>query len=158
VAAGDYLHPAHYLKRETLTADPLIPGTFYALGGNNSTGSAILWKTVDGGATFTKVSAPGLGRTGYWDFRYNSHIVAVPGVSGHLFALAGRTDDGTRPYWRSTDGGRTWTEKSNLLNAHGLGVGAPMTAGGNPTLFTFGTVAGVQGLYRSSDFGESGPS
>lgn len=153
--AGDYLHPAHYLKREILTADATTAGTFYALGGNNSTGIAVLWKTVDGGATFAKVVTSGLSRTGYWDFRYNSHLVSVPGKPGVLFALAGRTDDGTRPYWRSTDGGRTWSQLENLRNAHAMGVGASMTPGGNPTLFTYGTVGSASGLYRSSDLGNS---
>ena len=155
VTAGDFLHPRHYLKREGLAADPLVAGTFYAIGGNDVSGDSMLWKTTDGGATFEKVVAQGqgMGRPGYWDFRFNSHLVAMPGRSGHLFALAGKTDDADHPYWHSTDGGRTWVQREDLRNAHSLGIGAPMTPGGNPTLFTYGKIGTVHGLYRSSDFG-----
>lgn len=153
--SGDYLHPAHYLKRRILAADPLTAGVFYALGGNQDTGSAVLWKTTDGGASWAKVTTTGLDRPGYSDFRFNSSLVAIPGEPGHLFALAGPTDDGNRPFWRSTDGGVTWVQKSNLLNAHALGVGAPMGDGGHPTLFTVGSVGGRHGVYRSSDLGDS---
>ena len=154
VVAGDFLHPAHYLKREILTADPLIPGTFYALGGNDRTGDSAVWKTVDGGANWTKLPGTGL-RPQYWDFRFNSHLVAMPGRSGHLFALPGHTDSGGHPFWRSIDGGLTWQEKTSVLNAHALGVGAPLTAGGAPTLYTYGRVGTKSGLYQSTDAGDT---
>jgi len=154
VVAGDYLHPAHYLKRRILTADPHQPGTFYALGGNDITGDSALWKTVDRGASWVKTTTTGL-RRAYWDFRFNAHLVAIPGKPGLLFAIAGPTDSGGHPYWRSTDGGVTWTEQSQVLDAHVLAVGAPMQSGGNPTLFTYGRVGGQIGVYRSSDLGES---
>jgi hypothetical protein len=153
VVEGDFLHPAHYLKRETLTADPVVPGTFYALGGNDRTGDPAVWKTMDGGANWTKLPATGL-RPSYWDFRFNSHLVAVPGRSGHLFALAGHTDSGGHPFWRSTDGGMTWQEKTSVLNAHALGVGAPLTPGGPPTLYTYGRVGTKSGIYQSTDYGD----
>ena len=110
--AGDFLHPAQYLKRKTLAADPLVAGSFYAVGGNDQTGDSTLWKTLDGGAVWNRVtSTTGPGRRGYWDFRFNSRLVALPGRSGHLLALPGVTDSGNHPYWRTTDGGRSWTEQ-----------------------------------------------
>ena len=153
--AGDYLHPVHYLRREGLAADSMQAGHFYALGGNYDTGDTVLWKTTDGGGNWARVVTTGLNRSGYWDSRYHAQLAVLPGRPGHMIVLAGRTEDASRPFWRSTDGGRTWTEKSNLLDAHSLGIGAPLLPGGNPTLFTYGTVSGVRGLYRSSDFGDS---
>jgi hypothetical protein len=151
-ATNDFLHPNHYLKRKILVADPSAAGVFYALGGNNDTGNAILWKSTNAGATWNKVAATGL-RAGYWDFRYNSNLVAA---SGRLYALPGRTDDASRPYFSSADGGVTWTMHEQLLDAHGLAVSAPTTGGGNRTFYTYGkTSTSAHGLYRSTDLGAS---
>ncbi len=96
-----------------------------------------------------------LGRPGYYDTRYNSSLVAVPGGSGYLFAVPGRTDGGSTALFRSSDGGVTWTEKSDVLDAADVAVGAPMTTGGNPSLYTYGKLAGTYGFLRSTDFGNT---
>lgn len=79
--------------------------------------------------------------------------MALPGRSGHLLALPGVTDSGNHPYWRTTDGRRSWTEQTVLRDAHDIGIGAPPVAGGSPTLFGYGEVSGIRGLYRSTDLG-----
>ena len=151
-AASDFLHPNHYLKRKILVADPSTAGVFYALGGNNDTGNAILWKSTNSGATWNKVATTGF-RAGYWDFRFNSKLVAA---SGRLYALPGRTDDASRPYFSSGDGGVTWTMHESLLDTHGIAVSAPTTSGGNRTFYAYGkTSTSTHGLYRSTDLGVS---
>lgn len=152
VAAGDQTHPAHFLKRRVLVAHPTTPGTFYLLGNANATGNPILWRTTNGGATWTKLTTTGL-RAGFYDFRFNSHLVTD---GTYLYALPGKTDGGDRPMFRAplTDV-TTWTQLTGLLNAHDLGVGAPLGGQTIPTLWSYGrkTASGTDGLHYSTNLG-----
>lgn len=148
LTTSDFLHHRYNFHRQILAAHPNSPGLFYALGGTTA-GAAILWKSADGGATWDKVSTTGL-RSTESDFSFNTHFVILNTPSGVRFIATGHT-----PWCRSEDGVTWEVTTTPLVVPVALGVGAPMSNGGNPALYTYGLVAGVRGLHRSTDLGDS---
>jgi hypothetical protein len=144
--SGQFLHNQYTQARKILVADPDTPGVFYALG-SDATGAAILWKSVDGGATWDAAWASGPAEVGSNGFKYDSTLVAT----GEYLIAAPGTGGGC--FYRSRDGGQ-WEKMCTLEGALGMGVGAPITGGsGNAALYTYGTVDGATGIYRSTDYG-----
>jgi hypothetical protein len=141
-----FLHSRYTQARKILVADPDTQGLFYALG-SDATGAAILWKSVDGGATWNAVWASGPAEAGSNGFKYDSTLVTN---GGYLIAAPGM---GGGCFYRSRDGGQ-WEKMCTLEGALGMGVGAPIAGGsGNAALYTYGTVDGATGIYRSTDYG-----
>jgi xyloglucan-specific exo-beta-1,4-glucanase len=56
---------------------------------------------------------------------------------------------------RSTNSGTSFVQIANVSNCAGIGFGKAATAGGYPTIFIWGTVNGMHGLFRSTDTGNS---
>lgn len=134
--------------------DPVSPKILYAAsyqrrrtwwGVNGGGGGSGLWKTMDAGETWTKITGGGfpapkdgiLGRIGISVFRAKPttlYIIAEVGAEGGISVNVG--DDGLAPkpgqaccgdpgsrngpdrsgVWRSDDGGKTWTFLSNVNN------------------------------------------
>jgi hypothetical protein len=141
-----FLHNQYVQARKILVADPDTQGLFYALG-SDATGAAILWKSVDGGATWNAAWSSGPAEVGSNGFKYDSTLVAT---GGYLIAAPGR---GGGCFYRSRHGGQ-WEKICTLEGALGMGVGAPIRGGnGNAALYTYGTVDGATGIYRSTDYG-----
>jgi hypothetical protein len=144
--SGQFLHPLYVQARKILVADPETPGLFYALG-SDATGAAIVWKSVDGGATWNAAWASGPADVGSFGFKFDSTLVAT---GGYLIAAPGR---GGGCFYRSQHGGQ-WEKMCTLEGALGMGVGAPIAgANGNAALYSYGTVDGATGVYRSTDYG-----
>jgi hypothetical protein len=144
--SGQFLHPVYVQARKILVADPDTPGLFYALG-SDATGAAIVWKSVDGGATWNAAWASGPAEVGSFGFKLDSTLVAT---GGYLIAAPGQ---GGGCFYRSRDGGQ-WEKMCTLEGALGMGVGAPIAGGnGNAALYTYGTADGATGVYRSTDYG-----
>lgn len=118
-------------------SDPVTNNKFYAY--NSSNGTVLV--STDGGANFTTAGTTSSG---------GSQIIrTAPGLAGHLWIAL--KWGGLR---RSTDGGKTFTTPSSAVtvcDAVGLGAKAP---GANYfTIYIWGTINGVKGLYRSTDEG-----
>lgn len=144
--AGQFLHNKYVQARKILVADPVVQGHFYALG-SDATGAAILWASVDGGATWNVSWSSGPAANGGKGFKYDSTLVAA---GGYLIAAPG-TGGGCS--YRSRDRVQ-WEKICSLQGALGMGVGAPVPSGnGNATLYSYGTVDGATGIYRSTDYG-----
>jgi xyloglucan-specific exo-beta-1,4-glucanase len=150
--AGQYLHDRYTQARKILVADPDTPGLFYALG-SDTTGAAVVWKSADGGATWNVTWESGPADVGSNGFKFDSTLVAT---GGYLIATPG-TDGGC--FYRSREGGQ-WEKMCTLEGALGMGVGAPIEGGkpiaggnGNVALYTYGTLDGSTGIYRSTDYG-----
>ena len=144
--AGQYLHNKYTQARKILVADPATSGLFYALG-SDASGAAILWKSVDGGANWNIAWESGPAEDGSNGFKYDSTLVAT---GGYLIAAPG---GGGGCFYRSRDGG-PWEKMCTLEGAVGMGVGAPIAGGnGNAALYSYGTVDGATGIYRSTDYG-----
>lgn len=144
--AGQFLHNKYVQARKILVADPVVQGHFYALG-SDATGAAIVWASVDGGATWNVSWSSGPAENGGNGFKYDSTLVAA---GGYLVAAPG-TGGGCS--YRSRDR-VVWEKICSLQGALGMGVGAPVPSGhGNATLYSYGTVDGATGIYRSTDYG-----
>ncbi len=80
---------------------------------------------------------------------YGSKILrAVPGVEGDLWFAAGW--DGLK---RSVNSGQSFTKFSNVSDCAAVGFGAAASGKTFPTVYIWGTVSGVKGVYRSIDVG-----
>jgi xyloglucan-specific exo-beta-1,4-glucanase len=118
-------------------SDPVTNNKFYAY---NTTSGAVLVST-DGGANFTTAGTTSTG---------GSQIIrTAPGLAGHLWIAL--KWGGLR---RSTDGGKTFTTPSSAVTVcDAVGLGAKAIGANYFTIYIWGTINGVKGLYRSTDEG-----
>jgi hypothetical protein len=141
---------AYYLDKTTVTADRVLPNTFYLYYNG-------VYKSTNGGSTWTQVHTGEI--SAFSDF--NSHIEAVPGEAGNLFFTGGSQGGPTSPhpanegFYRSTDGGVTWTAVPNVLEVRCFGFGKPAAAGGYPSIYIDGWVNHVYGIWQSNDKAQS---
>ncbi|WP_426442336.1 hypothetical protein [Bradyrhizobium genosp. P] len=147
---------AYYLDKRTVTADRVLPDTFYMYYTSTSNPTADgVFRSSDGGVTWTKVFN---GQISDWSF-YNSQIEAVPGEAGNLFFTGGpqsaATHPASEPFYQSTDGGVTWTAIPNVLEVSTFGFGAPATPGGYPSIYIVGYVNNVYGIWQSNNDAQS---
>ncbi|MBV8971830.1 MAG: hypothetical protein JO290_06015 [Sphingomonadaceae bacterium] len=140
---------AHYsLDRKTLAADRVLPRTFYLVhsGGGANAAVAGLWRSDDGGTTWTRAFAGEIAPMSGGPAK----LRAVPGHAGHLFftAAADAADAGLR---RSRDGGTTWSVVVGVDHVDDVGFGKAAAGAAYPTIFVSGRVGGVYGIWRSTD-------
>lgn len=132
-----------------LIADRNNNYTFYAF----LFSSRQLYISTDGGQTFAaQGSAPAFGAGSGGDFT----LISVSSNAGHLWGCNGNAD-----LKYSTDSGVTWTAITSvnvngvgigsLTTAKVLGVGATKAGASYPTLYFYGTIGSVLGVYRSID-------
>jgi xyloglucan-specific exo-beta-1,4-glucanase len=125
-----------------LAADPERGGVFYSYGsywGNLSE----IYRSEDGGATWKTVSR-------FPTFFENVRLRTTPGRAGHLW-LGTYTNGG----YRSTDGGTTWQPLTGFTDLRDISLGKAQTPTAYPTIFAMGTRAGITGVYRSLDEGQT---
>lgn len=135
-----------YIRRYSLCADRVLPGTFYLL--HHPAG---LFVSADGGATFSP-------RHPFkaWNERYHTKLRAVPGHAGHLFHTSGHSSaDRHGAFIRSRDGGRTWTVLPGLAEIVDFAFGGAAPGAAYPTLYIAGYLTGAWGIHRSVDAGET---
>lgn len=136
---------AYYLDQHIVAADRVNIGTFYAY--NYLEG---LYKSTDGGVTWTLEHSV---LDGYGDF--NSDLQAMPNEAGELFFTGGYQTPGPHPvnesFWRSTNGGSTWTAVPNVLEVRSVGFGAPAVGTTTPAIYIVGWVNSIYGIWRSTD-------
>lgn len=122
-----------------VVADPMDANVFYAYKQTDGT----LFKSTDKGVTFSKVSTPGAS-----DFL---KLRAVPGRSGDLWLPVSSSGKGS--LMRSTDGGATWTALPGLTDCHAVGFGKGKAGSSFPSVFAYGKLSGVTGIFQSDDTG-----
>jgi len=95
--------------RVALAMDPNATTTLYAgITNNNTSGLVGLYKTTDGGNTWTQLTnAPNYCGGQCW---YDNVIAVMPGNSNVIYAGG----DGGTPVTNSLDGGNTWTNLNNI--------------------------------------------
>lgn len=140
------VHRDYHLARTTIAADRVLANTFYLYDTNTG-----LYRTSDGGVSWTKVYSGQVGSWTYW----NAKIEAVPGSAGELYFTSGPqgsdyTNPEAVPLMHSKDGGATWQALDNVKPLT-FGYGAPATAGGPATIYVAGFVNGDYGIWYSSD-------
>lgn len=121
-----------------VVGDPENADVFYAY----KKSEGIMYKSTDKGATFSQVSTPG--KSSFKKFRL------IPGREGHIWIPL--AENGLS---RSVDGGATLTKIENVSYCEAVGFGKAATGASYPTIFIYGTVNSVEGVFRSTDEGAS---
>lgn len=117
-------------------ADMVNNSKFYAY---NST-SGVMMVSTDGGANFSSSGSPGAG---------GSKLVrTVPGQEGHLWVAMN-----TGGLKRSVNSGASFTTLSGVSNCAAVGLGKAEPSSSYHTIYIWGTVGGVTGVFRSIDQG-----
>ena len=120
--------------------DPKDANVFYAY----SKTSGFVYRSSDKGLTFTQVGSAGVS-----EFK---KMRVAPGRTGDLwvpiFDAAGKG-----ALKRSQDGGTSFTAVAGVSNCEAVGFGKAKTAGAFPSVFIYGTVGKVTGLFQSDDEG-----
>jgi photosystem II stability/assembly factor-like uncharacterized protein len=134
-------------NRKILCADKVRPQTFYAYnyGPKGKPELAGLWRTSDGGQSWTKAKA---GTIGEWT-TFHAQMRTVPDNAGHLFFTAGLEQE--QPLYRSNDGGASWSSVSGFKNVISFNFGKPAPSASYPTIFVSGWFNGDYGIWRSTD-------
>ena len=121
-------------------ADQVNSNYFYIF--HPSTGQ--MFRSSNKGVSFSVAGTPGSSTANHpWEAVL---IRTVPGFEGHIWVPLGR--NGLK---YSTNAGATYTTVSNVTYCKTVGIGKAITS--YPTIFIWGTVSGVTGLFRSTDQG-----
>ncbi|WP_228520598.1 RICIN domain-containing protein [Flavobacterium sp. CSZ] len=98
------------------------------------------------GVSFSVAGTPGTNTFEPWVA--TTLIRSVPGLEGHIWVPLG--GNGLK---YSTDHGATYTTLSNVSYCTTVGIGKTMAGASYPTIFIWGTVSGITGLFRSANQG-----
>lgn len=123
-------------------ADQVNSNYFYIYNPTNGQ----MFSSSNKGVSFSVAGTPGTNT--FWPWEKTTLIRSVPGLEGHIWVPLG--GNGLK---YSTDHGATYTTLSNVSYCTAVGIGKTITGASYPTLFIWGTVSGVTGLFRSIDQG-----
>lgn len=152
VSDYSYLFNNYMLKRRIVVGDPGDADTFYLLYMGGTSG---VFKTTNGGATWTRVYTGDFGGSGN---NWNGKLKAVPGQTGHLVWTAGDWGGSVAgSLHRSTDGGATWGTFPDVLEAKDFGFSAAAPGESYPAMAFAGWYDGVYGIWRTDDPSVSSP-
>jgi hypothetical protein len=146
---------AYYLDQRSVTADRVLSNTFYLYYPGQG-----VFSTTNGGQSWTKV------HSGYIESNssmagFNSTLMSVPGKAKNLFYTGGPQSGSTpttpvnEPFYRSTNGGATWTAVPNVLDVFTYGFGAAAPGQSYPAIYIVGYVNKVYGIWQSTNNAQS---
>ncbi len=148
-------HRAYYLDRQIVVADRVNPGTFYMFNDGSAVAKAAgFWKSSNGGATWSQVVAGSLDSGNASNF--NAQMRSVPGLAGDFYFTSG-WQSGAQPadqsFWECVDNGTTTScyGIANVKEVISFGFGKAATGKTYPTVFIYGWVNDVLGIWRSDD-------
>jgi len=134
----------HWKLGTHIAADSENSSVFYIQ--DSKFGTSTIYKSCDYGHTWTAISTVS-GQ--YYDVNRN-FIKTAPGMEGEVWSCI------TGSYlYRSSDGAESFTKLENIYNVQCFGFGKNAPGKSNPTVYVYGTVNNVYGVYRSTDMGES---
>lgn len=133
---------------QQLCSDRVIPGAFIGFANGKiyvTNNSGASWTTVTPGFSFGGGVEPVIRGT------YNN--------AGHFIICGGSsyqaTPDTNNLFYRTINGGASWSNVSNgsyaICDVSNFSYGAPQGGGSYPTIFIYGSVNGVFGVYQSID-------
>jgi hypothetical protein len=146
------------VRHHAICADRGTPGIFYAMntGGDHNATYAGIYKSSDGGATWSKVFAGNL--DGYVRDFWSCNIECVPKLTsidttGHIFYTCGQVGGPVNPdasafFKYSNNGGTSWINIANVREVYAFGFGAPGTGKDYPTVFIAGWVRNAYGIWK----------
>lgn len=137
----------HLNNRQPLVADRVTSGKFYAVDDAQN-----FYVSTNSGGAFTATGATSASVDGA---NGRDFLLAVPGNAGHVLYSTGGA--GGSHLWKSTNGCGSFAKipaSGAFDTIKGVGFGAPLPGGsGYPTIYAYGLMSGVQGLYQSTDAG-----
>jgi len=105
-----------------------------------------MFRSSNKGANFSVAGTPGASTANHpWE---PVLIRTVPGFEGHIWVPL--ANNGLK---YSTNAGTAYTTVANVSYCKAIGIGKTMSGASYPTIFIWGTVSGVTGLFRSTDQG-----
>ena len=148
-------HRAYHLDRQIVIADRVNPDTFYMYNdGSVTAGAGGIWKSLNGGATWSQVVSGALDLTGASNF--NVQMRSVPGKAGDFYFTSG-WQSGAQPvnqsFWECIDDGMdtNCNRVANVKEAFSFGFGKAAPGMTYPTIFIYGWVDNILGIWRSDD-------
>jgi hypothetical protein len=122
----------------TVVADSVNSNLFYAY--DNGTGK--FWVSYDGGVNFWVAST-----LSAWG---NPRMRTAPGIQGDIWLpMYGNG------LMRSTNSGSSFSKINSVTECRGIGFGKAAAGSSYPTIFIWGVVNGVRGMFRSTDTGNT---
>jgi len=138
---------AYYLDARTVTADRVLPNTFYLYDAGHG-----VYETTNGGSTWTQVYSGNISPYS----NYNAELESVPGEAGNLFFTGGPQDGfPSEGFYQSTNQGATWTAVPNVTEVLCFGFGAPAPGQSYPSIYIVGWVNKVYGIWQSNNDAQS---
>ncbi|MGS2765043.1 T9SS type A sorting domain-containing protein [Sinomicrobium sp. M5D2P9] len=118
--------------------DPVNSNKFYAY----NPGNGAVMVSIDGGSSFSQAGSV----TGW-----GSKVIRLaPGREGHIWIALNNSG-----LVRSTDSGQSFSTISGISNCGAVGFGVAAPGANYPTIYIWGTINNVKGVYRSTDQGTS---
>ena len=144
---------AYYLDQRSVTADRVLANTFYLYYPGQG-----VFQTTNGGQSWSKVYSGDIGPS--WAECFNSTLMSVPGEASNLFYTGGpqgtiSSAPAAEPFYRSTNGGATWTAVPNVLDVFTFGFGAAAAGQSYPAIYIVGYVNNVYGIWQSTNNAQS---
>jgi hypothetical protein len=121
-----------------IVGDSFNSNLFYAY--DNSNGK--FWVSYDGGASFVVAST-----LSAWG---NTRIRTAPGIQGDVWVPMYN-----QGLMRSTNSGTSFSKIGSVTECRGIGFGKAATGATYPTIYIWGIVNGVRGMFRSTDTGNT---
>lgn len=143
-------------NRHNLAADRVLANTFYAFNDGSGGAGGGVYRSTDGGQTWTLRSTPTF--LGNYSWLKSVPNIGQTSTSGHLFfgtGIGAAPHPAAQPLYRSTDGGLNWSDVNSLLRdvfAFGFGKN---DKGSYPAIGAYGYYNGVGGFWVSKDNGVS---
>lgn len=153
--------PSNQQTIKNCTADRVTANTFYLYSYNaDGAFSDAIARSTDGGTTWTRrclacASGSNMDSASGINGFFYTLLDAMPGQAGELFFSPGHklgvSHPQTQPFYKSTDGGTTWTAIANVNDVWAFGFGAAKNGSSFATIYIYGWVGGVLGTWRSID-------
>jgi photosystem II stability/assembly factor-like uncharacterized protein len=137
------------------TTDQTVYLALHNGGINGTAGNTGVWKSTDGGGTWTNTTT---GISGVSSSSYFSDLVIDPGNDQHLYTAIGTYfGDTTNGIYETTDGGTTWKASGNFPTGSGLGnIKLAISTSNTKVLFASisdPTTNGILDVYQTTDGG-----
>lgn len=148
VPAGAMKGDRIFRSEQPLCADKVSASVFYVYNGTDGK----FYRSVKGGAAFEHVSTLPLPLGHNMDFARITFqkVDTAPGMEGEVWVSL--NDNGL---YRSSDGGRHFVKITGVERAFNFSFGKNAPGRTNPSVFVYGIVNGINGIFRSDDLGKT---
>jgi photosystem II stability/assembly factor-like uncharacterized protein len=148
-------HSSYNLDRQIVVADRVHRNTFYMYNDGFTTVSAAgIWKSSNGGVSWSHIVSKVFDSGNQSHF--NAQMRSVPGVAGDFYFTSG-WQSGAQPinqsFWECMDNGRniSCSRIPNVKEVFSFGFGKAAIGKSYPTMFIYGWVDDILGIWRSED-------